>query len=71
VRQQVKLLGATDDEIERTARLARAHEIILDLEDWHGQRGYDADVGERGVQLSGAKRQRIATVRVILKMRRS
>ena len=31
----------------------------------------NANVGERGVQLSGAKRQRIATVRVILKMRRS
>jgi hypothetical protein len=54
-----------------SARRVWRDEIILDLEDWHGQPGYDANVGERGVQLSGAKRQRIATVRLILKMRRS
>ena len=61
------LPGATDDEIERAARLAHAHEFILDLEDWHGRRGYDAHVGERGVKLSGGQRQRIAIARVILK----
>ena len=58
---------ASDEEIERAARYAHAHEFILDLEDWHGRRGYDAHVGERGVKLSGGQRQRVAIARVILK----
>jgi ATP-binding cassette, subfamily B, multidrug efflux pump len=59
--------NATDEEIERAARLAHAHEFIPDLEDWQGKRGYDAQVGERGIKLSGGQRQRIAIARVILK----
>ena len=59
--------NASDAEIENAARLAHAHEFILDLEDWRGRRGYDAHVGERGVKLSGGQRQRIAIARVILK----
>ena len=59
--------AASDEEIERAARLAHAHDFILDLEDWHGRRGYDAHVGERGVKLSGGQRQRIAIARVIVK----
>src|ERR1700683_4836515 len=55
------------EEIERAAKLAHAHDFILDLEDWYGRRGYDAHVGERGVKLSGGHRQRIAIARVILK----
>jgi ATP-binding cassette subfamily B multidrug efflux pump len=58
---------ASDAEIENAARLAHAHEFILDLEDWRGRRGYDAQVGERGVKLSGGQRQRVAIARVILK----
>ena len=58
---------ASDAEIERAARLAHAHEFILELEDWHSRRGYDAHVGERGVKLSGGQRQRVAIARVILK----
>jgi ATP-binding cassette subfamily B multidrug efflux pump len=61
------LPGATEEEIERAARLAHAQDFISDLEDWHGRRGYDAHVGERGVKLSGGQRQRIAIARVILK----
>jgi len=58
---------ASDEEVLRAARLAHAHEFILDLEDWQGRKGYDAHVGERGVKLSGGQRQRIAIARVILK----
>jgi ATP-binding cassette subfamily B multidrug efflux pump len=58
---------ATDAMIEDAARLAQAHDFILELEDWHGRNGYDAHVGERGVKLSGGQRQRVALARVILK----
>ena len=58
---------ATQAMIEDAARRAEAHEFILELEDWHGRRGYDAHVGERGVKLSGGQRQRVALARVILK----
>jgi ATP-binding cassette, subfamily B, multidrug efflux pump len=59
--------GATEEEVIAAARRAHAHEFILGLEDWQGRRGYDAQVGERGVKLSGGQRQRIAIARVILK----
>ena len=58
---------AHDAEIVAAARQAHAHEFILGLEDWQGRRGYDAQVGERGVKLSGGQRQRVAIARVILK----
>jgi ATP-binding cassette subfamily B multidrug efflux pump len=58
---------ATDDEIVVAARLAHAEDFILSLEDWKERRGYEAQVGERGVKLSGGQRQRIAIARVILK----
>jgi ATP-binding cassette subfamily B multidrug efflux pump len=59
--------GARDREIEQAARLAHAHDFIVDLEDHRGRRGYEAHVGERGVKLSGGQRQRVAIARVILK----
>jgi len=58
---------ASEAEIITAARLAHAHEFIADLEDWRGRRGYDSQVGERGVKLSGGQRQRVAIARVILK----
>jgi ATP-binding cassette subfamily B multidrug efflux pump len=58
---------ASEAEIIAAARLAQAHEFIVDLEDWRGRRGYDSQVGERGVKLSGGQRQRVAIARVILK----
>jgi ATP-binding cassette, subfamily B, multidrug efflux pump len=58
---------ATDEEIVRAAKLAHAHDFIVDLEDWQDRRGYEAHVGERGVKLSGGQRQRVAIARVILK----
>jgi ATP-binding cassette subfamily B multidrug efflux pump len=59
--------AATDAQIEAAARKAQAHEFIVGLQDWHGRRGYEAHVGERGVKLSGGQRQRVAIARVVLK----
>lgn len=58
---------ATDDEIRDAVRRAHALDFVESLEDWQGRRGFDAQVGERGVKLSGGQRQRIALARVILK----
>jgi ATP-binding cassette subfamily B multidrug efflux pump len=58
---------ASDEELRDAARRAHAHEFILSLRDGHGRRGYEAHVGERGVNLSGGQRQRIAIARVLLK----
>ena len=41
--------------------------FIADLEDMRGRKGFEAQVGERGVKLSGGQRQRIAIARVLLK----
>ena len=59
--------GASDARVEAAARKAQAHEFICGLQDWHGRKGYEAHVGERGVKLSGGQRQRIAIARVVLK----
>ncbi|WP_208347282.1 ABC transporter ATP-binding protein [Pseudaestuariivita rosea] len=59
--------GATEAEMIDAAKQAEAHEFILGLRDPKGRTGYNAYVGERGVQLSGGQRQRIAIARMILK----
>ncbi|KKL00292.1 ABC transporter ATP-binding protein [Rheinheimera mesophila] len=59
--------GASEAEMIEAARLAEADAFIQDLTDPKGNRGYDAQVGERGVKLSGGQRQRIAIARVLLK----
>ncbi|BBK41525.1 multidrug ABC transporter ATP-binding protein [Allostella vacuolata] len=56
-----------DGAIETSARRAKADGFIAALVDGEGRRGYDAQVGERGVQLSGGQRQRIALARAFLK----
>lgn len=58
---------ATDEDMIRAAKEAKAHDFIQTLTDPIGNRGYDAQVGERGVKLSGGQRQRIAIARVMLK----
>ena len=58
---------ASKTEIISAAKRANAHEFIADLTDKDGNRGYNAQVGERGVKLSGGQRQRIAIARVFLK----
>jgi len=58
---------ASQQEMIAAAKRAEAHEFILELEDPKGRKGYEAQVGERGVKLSGGQRQRVALARVILK----
>jgi ATP-binding cassette subfamily B multidrug efflux pump len=58
---------APDAHVIAAARAAHADGFIQDLVDSRGQRGYAAQVGERGVKLSGGQRQRIAIARVFLK----
>ena len=59
--------SATEEQMIAAARRAEAHDFIQELRDPQGRKGYDAQVGERGVKLSGGQRQRIAIARVILK----
>ncbi len=58
---------ASESEIILAAQRANAHNFIVDLSDKDINRGYDAQVGERGVKLSGGQRQRISIARVFLK----
>ena len=55
-------VGATKEEVIQAAKLAGAHDFIMQLKD-----GYDTYVGERGVKLSGGQKQRISIARVFLK----
>ena len=53
---------ATDDEIEEAARLAQIDDFIR-----MSPHGYETEVGERGLKLSGGEKQRVAIARTILK----
>ena len=52
---------ATDEQVERAARLAQAHEFVSELPD-----RYETVIGERGVTLSGGQRQRVAIARALV-----
>jgi len=53
---------ATEEEIHEAARRANIHDYIMSLE-----KGYDTEIGERGVKLSGGQKQRLSIARVFLK----
>lgn len=59
--------NASEAEMIAAAKIANAHDFILELVDSDGRRGYDAYTGERGIKLSGGQRQRIALARAVLK----
>lgn len=53
---------ASIEEVEKAAKIANAHDFIMQMEN-----GYDTNIGERGSKLSGGQRQRISIARAILK----
>ena len=53
---------ATDEEVIEAAKLANAHDFIMQLPN-----GYETDIGQRGVKLSGGQKQRLSIARVFLK----
>ncbi len=53
---------ATKEEVIEAARLANAHDFIMELPN-----GYDTDIGQRGIKLSGGQKQRLSIARVFLK----
>ena len=55
-------LDATDEEVIEAAKRANIHDYIMSLE-----KGYDTQIGERGVRLSGGQKQRLSIARVFLK----
>ena len=54
--------GASREDVIRAAKLAGAHDFIMELQD-----GYDTYIGEHGVKLSGGQKQRLSIARVFLK----
>lgn len=54
--------SASREEIEQAARIANAHQFILQKEN-----GYETNIGDRGAKLSGGERQRVTIARALLK----
>ena len=55
-------LSPTDEAVENAAKIANAHDFIMQSEN-----GYDTNIGDRGGRLSGGQRQRVSIARAILK----
>lgn len=53
---------ASMDEVIRAARIANAHDFIMDTEE-----GYQTNIGDRGIRLSGGQRQRLSIARAVFK----
>jgi len=56
------LEGVSEDDVHRAARIANAHDFIIQTE-----AGYQTVVGDRGMRLSGGQRQRISIARAVLR----
>lgn len=56
------LEGVTQEDVERAAKIANAHDFIMATE-----QGYQTNIGDRGNKLSGGQRQRLTIARAILK----
>ena len=54
--------SATQEQIEAAAKIANAHDFIMESE-----HGYDTNIGDRGAKLSGGQRQRLSIARAVLK----
>jgi subfamily B ATP-binding cassette protein MsbA len=53
---------ATPEKVEAAARVANAHDFIMETD-----KGYDSNIGDRGMKLSGGQKQRICIARAVLK----
>lgn len=56
------LTDAQQEDVEKAAKIANAHDFIINTE-----KGYQTEIGERGSKLSGGQRQRISIARAVLK----
>ncbi len=54
--------NVTLEDVERAARIANAHDFIMQME-----QGYQTNIGDRGAKLSGGQRQRLSIARAVLK----
>jgi len=53
---------ASEEEVMRAAKIANAHDFIMDTEE-----GYQTNIGDRGIRLSGGQRQRLSIARAVFK----
>lgn len=56
------VLGATPEEVAEAARIANAHDFVMQL-----PQGYETTIGDRGSNLSGGQRQRLSIARAVLR----
>ena len=63
IRENIRIVrpDASDEEVEEAAKTAAVHDVIMSFE-----KGYDTEVGERGVTLSGGQQQRVAIARTLM-----